>query len=240
MKLTLNHLQPENDQVITYWFKPDQPADQIAGQFLELTLPHEPADHRGNRRWFTISSSPTEPLLAITTKFASPKDSGDGSSFKRAMQQLKPGDSLDASDPLGDFVVPLNPQIPLVFIAGGIGITPFHSIIQWLQATTTDADGRRPIQLFYSVSQPQDFLFMDLFEAAPIDFTPIVTRSTPDWQGQTQPLTAAYIMEHAKPAPGSLVFISGPESMVIGLRRELIAAGLNSQQIVTDAFPGYN
>src|SRR5690606_36942002 len=96
----------------TLWFRPKRPVRYIAGQFTELYLPHDDADERGIRRWFTISSPPTEELIGITTRFTD-----DGSSYKRRLRALEPGAVLKMADPMGDFVLPKDPSIPLVFVA---------------------------------------------------------------------------------------------------------------------------
>ena len=97
MRIILDHTQAVNDHVTSFWFKPEQPMHFIAGQFIELTLPHDQPDDRGTRRWFTISSSPTDPLISITAKLG-PEHS---SSFKRALRQLQPGAELTAIDAMG-------------------------------------------------------------------------------------------------------------------------------------------
>jgi ferredoxin-NADP reductase len=101
------------------------------------------------------SSTPTDELLAVTTKFA--KD--NGSSYKKALRHLKAGDELEMSDPMGDFVLPKLIQTPLVFVAGGIGITPFKSMLSWLGATHED----RPIKLLVGVNNEDEIVFRILF-----------------------------------------------------------------------------
>jgi ferredoxin-NADP reductase len=70
MKITLDYTENIAKNIQTFWFKPDKPVRYVAGQFIELTLPHDNPDKRGIKRWFTLSSSPTEPLISITTKHA--------------------------------------------------------------------------------------------------------------------------------------------------------------------------
>src|SRR6185369_15796787 len=104
---------------LSFWFRPERPVDYIAGQFTEIYLPHSGADSRGERRWFTLSSSPTDALVSITTQFIPT----EGSTFKKELFGLRPGAALKLADPMGDFVLPKDPSIPLLFIAGGLGIT---------------------------------------------------------------------------------------------------------------------
>ncbi len=129
MKAIFDHAKDEASNIRTFYFRPEKPAHYTAGQYTELALPHPHPDKRGGRRWFTLSSSPTEDLLSITTKYAGDDDT---SSFKRTLFKLKPGSEVHMADPMGDFVLPKLIQTPLVFVAGGIGITPFHSMLEWL------------------------------------------------------------------------------------------------------------
>ena len=114
----------EAENIVTFFFKPEQSVQYTAGQFVELTIPHNNPDKRGIKRWLTLSSSPKQALLSITTKFAS-----TSSSYKTALLKLEPGTELNMSSPIGDFVLPKLSQTPLIFVAGGIGITPFHSML---------------------------------------------------------------------------------------------------------------
>src|SRR5674476_218591 len=131
MKAQLHHIDSETDNIKTFWFEPDKPFHFTAGQFSELYLPHDHPDERGEKRWFTISSSPHEKLVSITTKFALER----GSSFKQTLSQLKPDATVELAEAMGDFVLPVDQTRPLIFIAGGIGLTPFHSMLTWLTDT---------------------------------------------------------------------------------------------------------
>src|ERR1035437_6534264 len=110
MKAVLTRRHHESDNIISFWFEPEKPMNYLAGQFIEINLPHPSSDDRGVKRWFTLSSSPSDaPLVSITTKF-----NDKSSSFKAALKNLKPGDMVDMSEPMGDFVLPKDPSIPLV------------------------------------------------------------------------------------------------------------------------------
>jgi len=202
-----------------------------AGQFTELTIPHKHPDDRGQKRWFTLSSSPTDKLLSITTKFAGDK----GSSFKKALHELQPGTELNMADPMGDFVLPKLIQTPLVFVAGGIGITPFHSMLQWLTATHET----RPIKLLYSVRNEDEIVFQSTFAAAKVHPTIVVGEPSPAWGGERGHITAELILGLEQPTEDTLVYVSGPEPMVEQLEKDLHKAGLKKSQFVGDFFPNY-
>jgi glycine betaine catabolism B len=150
MRARLEHIEDIGGHAKTFWFKPERRVRYVAGQFTELHLPHD-ADDRGIRRWFTLSSSPTENLVGITTRFARQQ----GSSFKRQLAGLRAGMTLDLADPMGDFVLPKDQSIPLVFAVAGLGITPVRSMVKWL----VDTQEKRDIRLIYADSQPNDLLF---------------------------------------------------------------------------------
>jgi ferredoxin-NADP reductase len=214
------------DHLKTYWFKPEAPVDYIPGQFLEFTLAHSDTDNLGDRRWFTLSSSPTEPLIAITIRLSK---AIRHSTYKQALDRLQNGDEVHISDPMGDFVLPLNPGIPLVWIAGGIGITPFRSMAKWL----SDNDEQREILLFHSVRNTGDSPFNDIFDAAHVKKDLNVVESLHD--------SNALIYKIAKnPKPDeTLFYISGPEYMTSMMQNSLQSSGIDNQQIITDAFLGY-
>jgi ferredoxin-NADP reductase len=234
MKATLvrTHIENLAKNVRTFWFEPERPLDQISGQYIEMTLHHAKPDDRGEKRWFTLSSSPTDaPLVSITTKFAGEV----GSSFKKALGKLKPGDTVSVSDPMGDFVLPKDNTIPLIFVAGGIGITPFHSIIKWLHDTKQERD----IRFIYSIATERELVFQDLFEHYGLHQHMIVDHPEGTWDGATGQLSGRRILELTKPSEDALIYISGPEPTVESLDSQLTNHGIAKSRLVGDFFPGY-
>jgi ferredoxin-NADP reductase len=214
------------EHIRMFWFKPEKPVRYTAGQFIELRLPHKNADERGQKRWFTLASSPTEPLLAITTK----RTPEVGSSFKRALWRLKPGSQVDMSEPMGDFVLPKDPSIPLVFVAGGIGITPMRSMVQWLH----DTQERRDIKLLYAVGKHNELAFQTLFQQYGCS---MIVRAGDD-QPPSARLTAKTILAEVQPSTQAHIYLSGPEPMIETLVKQFETLG-DTHQLVTDYFPGY-
>lgn len=232
MQITFDHVDNNTPTVSTFYFVPERPVSYTAGQFIRLTLPHEPADDRGVKRWFTLSSSPTDELISITTKFAKK----DGSSFKQTLQNLKAGDTATISDPMGDFVLPKLVQTPLVFVAAGIGITPFLSIFKWLKVTGED----RPIKLIQAVNNEDEIGFVDIFDKVNQHATVVVSQPSAAWGGERGHLSAELILGLGDPTADTLIYVSGPESLVETLVKDLRASGLEKHQIVADYFPGYS
>ncbi len=232
MKATFHHADQLTDHISTLWFEPERPIQYTAGQFTELTLKHVRPDSRGTKRWFTLSSSPTNNLWSITTKFAA----SDGSTFKQALATLRPGADVGITEPMGDFVLPKLTQTPLIFVAGGIGITPFHSMFEWLSATSQQRD----IRFLYAVSSEDDIIFQDAFDQASIHATIIVSNPSETWGGLRGRLDIEAILGLQKPTDDTLIYLSGPEQMVKSLQKDLEAKGVNKRQLVGDFFPGYS
>jgi ferredoxin-NADP reductase len=123
MKLTLSATKQEANDTFSFIFAPEEPLQWKAGQLLRYVLDHPNPDDRGVERFFSIASAPHEEHIMLTTRFAS-----KSSSFKKALKNLRRGDAVEAHDLEGDFVVD-DSQKTFVFIAGGIGITPFRAIL---------------------------------------------------------------------------------------------------------------
>lgn len=231
MQITFDHSEEVAKNIFSFYFKPDRPLQYTAGQYVQLTLEHDDPDNRGRKRWFTLSSSPTRPLLSITTRLSTE----GSSSFKRSLGRLQKGDRLSISDPMGDFVLPKLVQTPLVFIAGGIGITPFKSILEWL----ADTGEERPIKLLYAVKTEDEIAFVEVFEAANQHATIVVANPSAAWGGERGRLNAEMILGLEEPSADTLFYISGPEKMVQALTTDLRANGVKREQLVADEFPGY-
>lgn len=231
MNVTFDHSEDVARNIRTFWFKPERPVRYIAGQFTEIYLPHEDVDDRGVRRWFTLSSSPTDEMVSITTKFAADQ----GSTFKEHLAELKPGAPLKLADPMGDFVLPKDPSIPLIFVAAGMGITPVHSMIKWLQ----DTGEKRNIHLIYAVAEEDQLAFLPLFTSSDLAFTPVVKSPSAHYVGQIGSLTTDKILELAPDDGESYIYLSGPEPMTETFFKEFQAKGVNPDRLITDYFPGY-
>lgn len=205
------------------------------GQYLEWTLPHEHPDTRGIRRYFTIASSPTEAAICLGTKFSNPL-----SSFKKKLQTLGEGERIWATQLCGDFTLPAHEEKKLGFIAGGIGITPFRSMIQYL----VDTKSRRDVILFYQNKKPQDIAYKDLCDKGKSVFNLrtvylVSTSGESPWNGEVGYLTAQILEKYAADVLERLWYLSGPSSMVSSYKKILIGMGIKKDHIMTDYFPGF-
>lgn len=218
MRAQLVEVEDLTPSIKTFWFRPERTFRFMAGQFIELTIPGAPSIHQ-----FTISSSPSEPRIGITTRI-----SKHGSTYKQALAILQPGTTVTISEAMGDFVLPKDHTIPLVFIAGGIGITPFRSIIAWL----TDMNDRRDITLLYAAAHAHDLIFTSTFDA--------YTTHVHYYLGG-QPITSNDIVQAVPNTGSSYFYIAGPEPMVLALNKQLRNNhNVRREHIISDYFIGYD
>ena len=201
------------------------------GQYLEWTLAHAGTDSRGNRRYFTIASSPTERDIHLGVKFYEPS-----SSFKKALMAMRPGDTIVAGQLAGDFTLPRNPKEKLAFIAGGIGITPFRSMVHYL----ADRDDRRDAVLFYSNRSGDEAAYRETFDAAErkIGLRTIYV-TTGGAQGDGARLDAETIRRTIPDYRDRTFYLSGTHAMTNTFEKVLRDMGVPRARIKTDFFPGF-
>jgi ferredoxin-NADP reductase len=225
MKLKLTAIKSESPDVKSFIFKPAQPLTWKAGQYLHYLLHHEPTDDRGSDRWFTIASAPCERHVMITTRFAKTKDS----TFKKTFKALKLGDSIEASDVDGDFIVE-DRNKDYVFIAGGIGITPFRSILKEMQHQRVPLR----VKLIYASRNARVVYRKDLETAA--KHNPHLSIHYVFSPKRIDQSTIKQLVPNLKKP---LFYISGPGPMVESTGKLLQKIGVPKNHIKQDWFPGY-
>lgn len=233
LRLTLKEVQHVSDRVYSYVFIPDRTAAFEPGQYMEWTLPHAQVDSRGNRRTFSFASSPTEADVRLGVKFYEPS-----SSYKRALRAMQPGDEILGGQVAGDFVLPKNRTEKVVLIAGGIGITPFRSMLQYL----VDTKEQRDIVLIYATADPAEVAYKGVLAAAEKQGVRVILLLThgdapASWKGSTGQLDEAFVREHVTDYADRAFYVSGPQPMVVGIRKILRTLGVKG--IKTDYFSGY-
>lgn len=217
-------------------FKQVKPLVFKPGQYLEWTLGHRQPDARGNRRYFTIASSPTEPDLRLGVKFYQ-----NPSSFKQKLLSLNVGDQIVAGNLAGDFVLPDNCQKKLVFLAGGIGITPFRSMLKYL----VDRGEKRDIIFMYSNRTQSEIVYGDVLAEAKenlkVKMVGALTDEAQvpaDWPGHRGYIDAKLIASEVPDYLERYFYISGSHVMVSAFKETLIGLGVRRSRIKTDFFPG--
>lgn len=189
------------------------------GQYLDIALPVK--DKLGNTRSFTISSSPTERFLMITTKIGA-------TPYKKFMENIKAGDTITSSHPAGTFT--LDESTPAVFLAGGIGITPFRSMIRY----ALDKKLSTPITLIYSDSGSH-FIFkeeLDLWQDKLPNLRIIFNQTSVNGRLNKTKLGTAV-------QRNVIFYLAGSDSFVNNMKGELLQLGVDKINIRTDRFDGY-
>lgn len=227
LKLTLIKRQRIAQDTFDFIFKSPQRLKFLPGQYLEWTLDHKSPDSRGNRRYFTIASSPSEEKIEIGVKFYP-----DSSSFKKALVSLNPGDVITASQLSGEFTLPKDPNQKLVFIAGGIGVTPFRSMIKYL----LDTNEKRDIVLLYSNKVEADIVYQEILKEAARKLSIKTVYVVTDKEGY---INDKKIKTEVPDYKERIFYISGPHSMIGTFEKTLKEMGVFGKQIKVDFFPGY-
>lgn len=202
------------------------------GQYMEWTLGGVRPDMRGVRRFFTISSSPTEENIKIGIKV-----SERGSKFKERLMGLGSGEKIYAGNLAGDFTLPKKSG-KFVFIAGGIGVTPFRSIIK----NALDKNEKLDAILIYSCSSNGEFVYEDLFRSAEkVGLKTIYVCSHPrdSWKGIKGRINPELIKKEVPDYRQRTFYLSGPNVMVYSFKKILGGIGIGHREIVTDYFSGY-
>ena len=208
-----------------------------AGQSVDLSLVNPPeTDAEGATRAFTLSSSPDDAYLAITTRMRD-------TAFKRVLKSLSPGAALTLEGPFGELTLPEKTDRPVVFLAGGIGITPFYSMARYAAAHALP----HGITLFYSNRRPEDAAYLDELLALPGQnprFTCIGTmtdleKSTRTWSGAQGYIDQAMLAKYGALDGNPVFYLAGPAGMVAALRKTLNESGVSNDDIRTEEFTGY-
>jgi ferredoxin-NADP reductase len=231
--LTLKAVEEVAQDTYDFVFSSPRALAFEAGQYLEWTLGVPRGDNRGNRRYFTVASAPTEPDIRLGVKF-NPR----ASAFKQQLAAMSPGDTIVASQVAGHFTLPSNPKTKLAFLAGGIGITPFRSMLQYL----IDRDEPRDITMLYGVESQDGIAYRDILDAAehtlgiPTYYAVAMGAAPGQYAGF---IDAQMVRETIPDYRDRVFYISGPQAMVQALRSMLIGIGVRRSRIKTDFFPGF-
>jgi ferredoxin-NADP reductase len=207
------------------------------GQSADVTLSNPPeTDSEGNIRTFSIASSPFENQLMFATRMRD-------TAFKRSLKKAPIGTDVRIDAATGSFTLHKNSSKPAVFLAGGIGITPFFSIVR-----QADHDGlQHKLCLFHSNRRPEDAPFLEalqMLETSNPNFKLVCTmtkmeQSQSEWQGETGSINEEMLSRHLTNLQGPIYYVAGPPALVAGMRQMLVGANVDEDDIRSEDFAGY-
>jgi ferredoxin-NADP reductase len=209
----------------------------VAGQAGDWILQH-PAktDKEGNKRSFTLASAPYEEDLFFATRLRE-------TAFKEDLQSTDLGSQVDFDGPWGELTLHDDPAVPAVFLTGGIGVTPFRSIVlQWAHDQLEHS-----LFLFYSNRRPEDAAFVDELQAvakqrAKFTFLPTMTemeKSKMPWSGTQGYIDQAMLRRSLTDLNRPIYYLSGPPKMVESMQKLLTDSGVKQERVRTESFDGY-
>jgi len=161
--------------------------------------------------------------------------------FKESLRSLPLGTKVQVAGPNGNMVLHEDASKPAVFLAAGIGITPFRSMLEW----ATEEKLPIPLFLFYSNRTPAATAFLPNFEDwaqrnANLRLIPTITDS-PDsnWRYETGRIDEAMLRKHLPDLRAPIYYLAGPPAVVTGLRKLLLELGVSRDSIKLESFSGY-
>jgi ferredoxin-NADP reductase len=203
-----------------YYFRTERAVDFVPGQYVGLTLPGVSGDNRGSRRVFTLTSLPSDELASFVVKIPQPH-----TPYKETLVNLSAGTECKIDDAMGDLILPKIPDQPLVYIAGGIGIASYVSMLKELLSSKEE----RPIYFFYAVRSRTEQIFRELVDSYPLQLKQLVIAPNR--------LSAQEIKDSTP--PNAFLYISGSQRFVEGLKSDLEVLGTPRSSIVFDYYDGY-
>jgi ferredoxin-NADP reductase len=225
------------EETMAFFFERSASFVFIAGQFIDMELQNPvETDDEGNTRTFSISSAPQDDAIMVTTRLRD-------TAFKRVLRTMRLETEVKIEGPFGDLRLHKDAGWAAVFLAGGIGITPFRSIL-------LDAVNRylfHPIFLFFSNRRPRDAPFLaelPSLEKRSTNYKFIATMTAPSessghWQGERGFINKEMLDKHLKNTPSPIYYIAGPPVMVNALQAMLQEAGVSHNDIRAEEFAGY-
>jgi len=220
----------------TLAFTLDKPAGFTfrPGQAFDVTLPGAPGSGNDVRHAFSIVSAPHEDHLAFATRMRD-------SAYKRTLAALPVGAPLEIDGPFGTLT--LHGTRPGVLIAGGIGITPFMSMLR----DAAHRQGSRPLALLYSNRRPEDTAFWPELQALARRLPALrleatmtgMAQSSAPWDGPTGLIDAAFVQRAGQGLAAPVYYVSGPPAMVRAMHETLRTAGVDDDDVRSEEFYGY-
>ena len=234
-KTRLKHKEKCGDGAMTFYFDKPQGFEFEAGQYIDLTLINPPhTDPDGNIRSFSLASAPADEHLQIVTRIRD-------TAFKRSLQQLSIHTEVEFDGPFGSFTLHANRSKPAIFLAGGIGIAPFCSMIRHAAKSS-----ETPLYLFYSNHCPDSAAFLESLqelEKRTLNFRLIPTMTATDnphgsWNGETGSISKQMLSKYLPRLQGAICYVAGSPRFVDAMLKLLAFTGLG-EEVRCEQFVGY-
>jgi len=218
--------------MVTFELESDE-VDWTPGEYFWVELLDPPYDdEKGARRHITVVTSPTEGVLGLATRIRD-------SAFKKSLVEMPEGSAVDVEQPKGSFVLPEDTSQRYAFVAGGIGITPFRSMLRYIADKGLDYD----ITLVYSNRDAESTAFLDelkeLESVVPRCRLVLTMTDDPGWDGDTRMLDAGVLRDMLGDLESYHFMVAGPPPMAKSVEASLLEAGLSEDQVQSDSFSGY-
>ena len=233
MKATVAEKREVAKETLLVLFAVDGYPDYRPGSYFWVELPdrgHD--DEKGLRRHISLVTSPTDAgVVGLATRLRD-------TAFKRTLRELQLGDEVQIEEPKGSFLLPEDTTAEYVFVAGGIGITVFRSMLRYI------ADEQLPyrVTLVYSNRDRESTPFLDELEELErrIEGLRVVLTMTDDegWEGETRHLDADVLRELVG-LDGTTFLVAGPPEMAESVADSLRSAGVPEERVLADKFSGY-
>jgi ferredoxin-NADP reductase len=235
--IKLTSRQEVSEQTMAFRFEKPASFAFTPGQAIEVTLLDPPeSDSEGDSRVFSIASAPHEDFIMVATRLRD-------TAFKRVLRNLPLGAEVKLEGPFGDLKLHNDNSRAAVILTGGIGITPFRSIL------LSAAKHKRPLRtfLFYANRRPEDAVFLgelqDLKKANQnhklIACMSQMEHSNRSWDGETGVINAQMLAKYLKGVISPIYYITGPPAMVKAMHAMLTDAGVDEDNIRIEEFAGY-
>lgn len=206
------------------------------GQYVRVTLDIQNPDERGNSHFFSLAISPSAKEIRIVTRIVQ-------STFKKTLAALTQGNLVQFFGPVGRFTFDETTPRPHVLLAGGIGITPFLSMVPYVVEKKLTI----PITLFVSFSTVEDAIYYEELsqlskKSKMIQIIYTITQpenSIKQWTGETGRISKELIEKYVQNYSNSLFMIAGPPAMVSAMEELVKSMGVAVEQIRKESFSGY-
>lgn len=220
---------------MAFYFEKPEGLSYSAGQHPTVRLLNRSeTDEEGNDRTFSFITIPSDSEIGFATRMRD-------SAFKRTLKDAPAGLEVEIKDPRGSMVLPQDTSRPLVILAGGIGITPFISMIR----QANESKSPQKIYLFYSNRTKKDAAFFDDLQKITTQnsnfvFIPTMTQEdASQWQGETGHITAEMVRKYIGDTANTIYYLAGPSGLVTALTTVLTEAGVDPLFIKSEDYGEY-